>query len=292
MSEVPARRVVPADYTASDSREPIRQVSVQQAVSTSPPDFNAILAGPARTSPPSIAELSNTLNPAPALQPVKGAEIRRHFSKNSQQGSPQIETLWRKKGDINVGQECDLELIVKNTGKATASYIEVAVEFPETVQLVSASPKPFSDGTWKLPEMVADKEHRIDITLIPLKRGEITANANVRFTSAATSVFSVEEPMLALAVKGPEKVSLGEPASHLVTISNPGTGVAHDVSVMVTVPEGLQHASERKRLMMDLGSLSPGEKRNVRLSLTAVGGGDQSIVIDAKAGNELTQQSK
>jgi len=292
ISETPSQRVVPADYTASDSRQPIQQVTVQQAASPLAADLDRALAAPPQSAPRGITEISHTLHPAPVHQPVEGATMKRHFVTNVSNGSPKIETMWRKKSDINVGQECHLQLIVKNTGDAKAALVEIAAEFPETVQLVSASPKPFADGTWKIPEMVAGKEHRIDVTLIPLRRGEIAANANVRYTSAATSVFSVEEPMLALAVKGPEKVALGEPASHLVTISNPGTGVAHDVSVMVSVPEGLQHASRRNRLMMDLGSLSPGEKRNVRLSLTAIGGGDQSIVVDAKGAGKLAKQAK
>lgn len=290
ISESP--RVVPADYTASDSRQPIQQVTVQQAAPPLAADLDGALAAPPQSVPGGITEISHTLHPAPVSQPVEGATMKRHFVTNVGNGSPKIETMWRKKSDINVGQECHLQLIVKNTGDAKAALVEIAAEFPETVQLVSASPKPYADGTWKIPEMVAGKEHRIDMTLIPLRRGEIAANANVKYTSAATSVFSVEEPMLALAVKGPEKVALGEPASHLVTISNPGTGVAHDVSVMVTVPEGLQHASRRNRLMMDLGSLSPGEKRNVRLSLTAIGGGDQLIVVDAKGASELAEQAK
>lgn len=193
---------------------------------------------------------------------------------------------------MNVGQSCQLELIIKNTGTAMAAYMEIAVEFPSTVRVTETSPDPFDDGTWKIPGLAPDKELRIAITVIPLQRGEITPNANVKFTSATAAAFTVEEPLLALAVSGPEQVALGEAASHVVTISNPGTGIASDVTVMVTLPEGLEHVSKRDRLMMDLGSLSPGEKRNVRLALTAIHGGDQSLIIDAKAGAELTSQSR
>ena len=292
ISESPSGRVVPADYTASDLRQPIQKVTVQQAAPPLPAELDGALAVPPQSTPRGITGTSTTLHPAPISQSVEGMTMKRHFVKNTNDGSPKIETMWRKKSDINVGQECHLQLIVKNTGAAKAALVEIAAEFPETVQLVSASPKPFADGTWKIPEMVAGQEHRIDVTLIPMRREEIAANANVRYTSAATSVFSVEEPMLALAVEGPEKVTLGEPTSHLVTISNPGTGVTHDVSVMVTIPEGLQHVGRRNRLKMDLGSLSPGEKRNVRLSLTAIGGGDQSIVVAVKGASKLAEQAK
>lgn len=277
--EGPTQRVIPADYTARELREPVVPVAATRSAASLPATIEKL---PVTDAPPQTS----------AIQPLVGAHVPQHLSTNLSKGSPRIETEWRRKSDINVGQACQLELIVKNSGNVTASHVEISAEFPPTVRFTDASPKPLADGTWKIPEMVAGNEHRIEVTLIPLQRGEIAANANVRFTSAATSIFIVEEPMLALVVQGPEQVKLGEPASHIVTISNPGTGVAHDVSLMVNVPEGLEHASQRNRLMMELGSLSPGEKRNVRLSLTAIGGGEQSLVIDAKSGTELTRQSK
>jgi uncharacterized membrane protein len=81
---------------------------------------------------------------------------------------------------------------------------------------------------------------------------------------------------------------MGEPASHVVTVSNPGTGVAHNVTVEVTIPEGLQHP-KGKRLKMDLGSVNPGEQRRVRLSMTAVAGGSHNVSVIATSGTELRQ---
>lgn len=269
--------VIPADYATSEIRQPVVPVIATQPTA----------ATRAEVAPPSLSII-------PEYRPGTPAAPPKEFVKNFTKQSPQIQIQWRKKTDINVGQPCTLELIVKNTGDAAAANIEVAAEFPETVRLTGATPRPDAasgHATWNIPSLDAGQERRIEVTLIPLERGKIATNANVRFTSAATSMFTVEEPMLALALAGPEQVTLGEPASHIVTISNPGTGIAQNVNVLVTLPEGLEHSSRRNKLMMDLGSLSPGEKRNVRLSLTAVGGGEQTVVIDAKSGAELGQQS-
>ena len=298
-----SQQVVPADYSAAETRKIVVPVSaVQPAAPILPSNLDAALResseiGTAANDVLSAAEVaSGSADAAPtahsfaAAQALAGAP-RKLFS-DSRGGSPNVVTEWRKNGDMNVGQKCQLELIVKNTGTAMAAYLEVAAEFPSTLRVTETSPNPFADGTWKIPVLAPDKEFRIAITVIPLQRGEIAPNANVKFTTATAAAFTVEEPLLALAVSGPEQVTLGEAASHVVTISNPGTGVASDVTVMVTLPEGLEHVSKRDRLMMDLGSLSPGEKRNVRLALTAIHGGDQSLIIDAKAGAELTSQSR
>lgn len=210
---------------------------------------------------------------------------------NFTQNYPQIETRWTKQSDINVGQPCELLLTVKNSGQAGASDVVVEVYFPRSVRLTAASPKPSSADSsviWKFPSLDAGQEREIHISMIPSQRGELTANANVRFSSAATTMLSVQEPMLKLAMKGPKRVMIGESAAHVVTVSNPGTGVAHNVILEVKIPEGLEHP-KGGRLKMDLGSLNPGEQRSVRLSLTATSGGSQTVSVEATSGTELRQ---
>ena len=210
---------------------------------------------------------------------------------NFTQSAPHIETRWTKQSDINVGQPCELMLTVKNSGEANASDVVVDVFFPRTVRLTAASPKPVAADAsvvWEFPSLDAGEEREIHITMIPSQRGELIANANVRFSAAATTTLAVEEPMLKLVMQGPKEVMMGEPASHVVTVSNPGTGVAHNVTLEVTIPEGLEHP-KGKRLKMDLGSVNPGEQRSVRLSLTAVTGGSQVVGVIATSGTELRQ---
>jgi len=203
--------------------------------------------------------------------------------------TPRVQVQWKKHGDINVGQPCEVELIVSNEGEAQAGQIAVDVWFPATVRLTKTVPEPASATevvTWNFDRLDAGERRSIMIMLVPSKRGEITANANVRFTTAATKTFAVDEPMLSLTMQGPEKVLLGEPASQIVTISNPGSGVAQNVIVEVQLPEGLQHPKGGK-LKMELGSLSAGESRSVRLTLTARAGGQQAVRVIASAGTGL-----
>jgi uncharacterized repeat protein (TIGR01451 family) len=292
-----APQVVQAEYTDTETRRLVVPVNgAQPALQILPPNLDTSLTRPAGTRPAAVEVLSaagvtgGSVEAVPVSQPLLGAQ-RKLFS-DFREGSPKIETEWRKRGDLNVGQSCQLELVVTNAGTATAAYMEISAEFPSSVRVTKASPTPFDDGTWKIPSLAPGKEQRITFMVTPLQRGEISPNANVKFTTATAAVFKVEEPMLAVAVAGPKQVTLGEPASHVVTISNPGTGIANDVRVIVTLPNGLEHASKRNQLMMDLGSLSPGEKRNVRLALTAIGGGEQSLVIDVKSGAELAEKSQ
>lgn len=170
---------------------------------------------------------------------------------------------------------------------ATAKLIEVTAIFPRSVRLLSSQPVPDhtdpvdasgSRLSWYIAQLAPGSETVFEVALIPLERGEIAAQAEVRFTSQTSGVFTVSEPLLEVTIEGPASVLVGEPASQIVTISNPGTGVATHVELEALIPEGLEH-SRGSRLLMDLGSLNPGESRSVRLALAAVRGGDHVVNV-------------
>jgi hypothetical protein len=79
---------------------------------------------------------------------------------------------------------------------------------------------------------------------------------------------------------------VGEAAAQTVTVTNPGSGVAKDVTIEAIIPDGLEHA-KGKKVTMSVGSLSPGESRSVRLALAAVGGGMQNLVVQARGAANL-----
>ena len=203
--------------------------------------------------------------------------------------TPQVTIEWASKGDINVGQECQLELRVKNSGSVTASHVAVDAQFPNTIRLTSAEPKPIASGdkvTWSFESLPPGAEHKIAIKLIPSRRGELGAHAQVRFTGTASASFRVEEPLLKVALKGPAEVLLGDPASQMILVSNPGTGTVHDVKVEARISEGLEHGSRGERLVMEVGSIGAGETRTVRLGLASVKGGRQSISVAATSNSD------
>src|SRR5690606_17548629 len=118
----------------------------------------------------------------------------------------------------------------------------------------------------------------------------LKTTAVVRLAGAAENKFLVEEPMLALNVKGPKQLMVGDPASQSITVSNPGTGTAHHIAIEARISKGLEHPGGDK-LSIKVGSLAPGESRMVRLPLVAVGGGEQTVAIRATSGNDLNQEA-
>jgi len=251
-------------------------------------------SAPKRPTAPPMPELGSADAPAaPAAasgstMKLAAAPARATIADSGPQ-TPQVTIEWVKKGDLNVGQECQLELHVKNSGSVVASQVAVDGSFPSTVRLTSAEPKPTVNGdkaTWSFESLAPGAEHKIAIKLIPSRRGDLGATAQVRFTGTASAAFRIEEPLLKVAVKGPSEVMLGDPASQMILVSNPGTGTVHDVKVEARLSDGLEHGSRGERLVMEVGSIGPGETRTVRLGLAAIKGGNQTISVAATSSSE------
>ncbi len=219
------------------------------------------------------------------------ASMSDRMTASKQNGTPSVSVEWIKRSEINVGQECLCDLVVKNTGKMSAREVVVEAFFPATVRLTQADPQPSQAADhleWSIAELAAGEERAIHITMIPSQRGDLATTANVRFTGTAASVFKVEEPLLKVSVQVPSEVSVGDPLVQSVTVTNPGTGVAQNVKIHVTTPAGLE-CSRADGADVEIGSLSPGESRTIRMSFNATAGGQQVLRIEASADSGLKQ---
>lgn len=241
-------------------------------------------------APAPEARGSVSFSNAPVARPAQTAPVAEAV-KNAGPQNPSVSIEWIKKSDINVGQECHCELVVKNTSSCTASNVEIEAFFPKNIRLINASPEPTPGSEsllWRIAELPTAESKTFEVTFIPLERGGIATRADVRFSASATGDFTVAEPLIALKIEGPNEVMIGDPASQTVYVSNPGTGIATNVQVEALIPEGLEHA-RGKRLLMDLGTLNPGESRPVRLALAANTGGQQVLQVQARADGGLVQ---
>ncbi len=207
---------------------------------------------------------------------------------------PMVALKWTKIDEVNVNQECKCGLLVKNSGKMVAKDIVVEAYFPRSVRLIDANPFPNDSKdhlVWIFEHLDPGQEKMVEITMIPSRRGELATSATVRFTGVATSVVNVEEPQLGLSISGAHEVMVGETLVQTIVVSNAGTGIAHDVVVHAKVPDGLEHP-RGKVVEMGIGSLGPGESRELRLPLAAITGCEALLVVEARGSSNLSQSAQ
>jgi uncharacterized repeat protein (TIGR01451 family) len=288
-------KLIHAEYrTQAGASERAHVHLVQGTAEASPFDEPAAPAAPNAKSPAPAAPASKLTSlastPRETAHPSRIAlsEVAPRGAGDGSQ-APVVTVQWVKKSPLSVGQECSCDLVIKNSGKVAAKTLAVEAYFPPTVRLTRSEPMPADNQdhvTWSIPALGAGEERVVHLSLIPSHRGELSTTALVRFTSQASNVFVVEEPLLSLSMRGPKELMVGDPATQSITISNPGTGVAHNVTIEAHITKGLEHP-HGERLTIPVGSLNPGESRIVRLPLVAVGGGPQVVAVHASASGDL-----
>jgi uncharacterized repeat protein (TIGR01451 family) len=208
--------------------------------------------------------------------------------------APSIEVETFGPRSIGVNKPATYEVVVKNNSGSDAERILVGINLPEWVEVsnvnLTTGGKEVTDGkdkarlVWTIDRIGAGKTQTATILAVPRKAEMFdvgvewtlvprTGKANIRVT----------EPRLTMNISGPAEVEFGEVARYLVTVRNPGTGTAENVTVKL--PEAL--GGERSVL----GDIPPGEEEVFQVELLARTAGDLKLVAQASADGEIEASS-
>jgi uncharacterized repeat protein (TIGR01451 family) len=97
--------------------------------------------------------------------------------------------------------------------------------------------------------------------------------------------------MINLEVTAPPQVMKGQEVALRIKISNPGSGAASKVVLSESVPQGLSHAAGQE-LEFEVGTLKPGESRELQLALVAAEAGPVTNVLTAHGEGNLRTEVK
>lgn len=283
----------PASRKAATIAKPGAHLSSSKAAATKTPADKAAAskALPSKSVPAkSVAVKAVSATRSSEASSATGSGIA---AADSGPQSPGVTVQWVRRGEFNVGQECDIDLVVQNTSKSAVRSVMTEANIPDGLELVEAKP-PAMEGsetpTWTFGELKPGETRTVAMKVIPRQRGDVRLDAFVRMTGFSSSEFSVQEPLISVEVSGPETVEVGQQAGYVVKVSNPGTGLANNVVIQAAIPEGLEHRSG-SILSIDIGTLNAGESRQAKLSLTAVKGGVQEVAVRAIASGDLTDET-
>lgn len=276
-------KAVPVSRKTSPGSKPTAEKSSTQPTAGKVAAAKSLPAKPVPVKAVSATRSAEVLSAAGVVAP----------SADSGPQSPGVTVQWVRRGEFNVGQECDIDLVVQNTSKSTVRSVMTEAIIPGGLELVEAKPAAMEGSetpTWTFGELKPGETRTVAMKVIPRQRGDIRLDAFVRMTGFSSSEFSVQEPLISVEVSGPETVEVGQQAGYVVKVSNPGTGLANNVVIQAAIPEGLEHRSG-SILSIDIGTLNAGESRQAKLSLTAVKGGIQDVAVRAIASGDLTDET-
>ncbi|MEN1681067.1 MAG: hypothetical protein AAGJ46_15875 [Planctomycetota bacterium] len=198
---------------------------------------------------------------------------------------------------IVIGREAVYTVLLVNRGEAAAEEMVARVRVPAWADIAATDASQGAIGSesgagertvvWRLDRFPAKSSAELELKLIAREGRAIKLGVDWRHAPVgATAVVEVQEPKLELALNGPGEVTFGKPERYQLTFSNPGTGTAEDVTVLL-VPPG-KPVSEASR--HTIGSLGAGKTKTVQIELTAREAGDLKIAAYAAA-TDLQQVS-
>lgn len=199
---------------------------------------------------------------------------------------------------IVVGRQATYRVLLANRGDTGAERVVTRVTVPEWAEVTSVDTAAgvvdrtdslADDGTlvWRAERLDAGQVVKLDIRLVarsgrPIELGVTHTHKPVD----GRTLVEVQEPKLALSLVGPDEVLYGKPQLFRLTLANPGTGPAEQVTLYLTPPGG----DAEGRRSHDFGTIAAGEQRSVEIELTAREAGQLAVAASAVADGGVTDE--
>lgn len=191
------------------------------------------------------------------------------------------------------------QIEVRNTGQVEATGVTVTDTLPDGLEHSSGK----STLTWDLGTLKPGQCRCVEYQAIPKKPGRLcnkvvaTAAGNLR--AEAESCVEVGEARIELDMRGPERRFLTNPATYTITVTNAGTVVATNVTVTNLLPANATFVGATQggrlstnQLQWPVGTLPPGTRRSLQMTLKAKGEGEVINKATASADRGLSAQAE
>ena len=189
--------------------------------------------------------------------------------------------------EIQVDREAKFAVKVKNVGSAPVRNLVLRDVLPVGARFVAADvasvvPNARGEFAWPPFDLAPCSEKTFEYRIIPTQEGELGSVATLSFAAEASCRVRCVRPALEVEVVAPQEATLGSNIDLNVVVANVGTGAATNVALLETIPDGLRHPSGSV-LDHALGTLAPGEKKRVPLTLQCVAPGTtvNNLVVTA-----------
>ncbi|MEZ6065261.1 MAG: hypothetical protein R3B90_06045 [Planctomycetaceae bacterium] len=180
---------------------------------------------------------------------------------------------------------------VRNVGRTAAHQVTIEDKIPKGSVLRGTIPEAEQDPRdkhliWQLGTLQPGEERLIRVQIVPTEPGEIGSVATVRFVGRVASRTVITSPQLKLQMNGPTESAVGENLTYRYRITNQGDGDAVNVVLQNVIPAVFKHPAGND-LEYEVGTLRPGESRDVDLPVSAITAGQAvSTAVVTTSGRE------
>ena len=220
------------------------------------------------------------------LQFVERAGLKRSNPDVALLGPQKTQLIVEKRApeEVQLNEKATINVIVKNAGDTEIKDIILRDSVPEGTVYVSeqnsVAPNKEGELIWAPFSLMPQEEKTFSYVVKPEREGTFGSAATVMFATSASSQTQCSRPELKLEVSAPSEVEINQVVRFNIIVTNVGTGVAENVSLRETIPEGLFHPSGAVLNNNGLGAIKAGESKSISLELKAVSPG---VVVNSLA---------
>ena len=191
---------------------------------------------------------------------------------------------------IGINKLSNYKVTVTNNTNLEAGKLTIGIQIPDSIDLQNINTTigrhDTTDGVeeprliWTVDNVAPQTTHTMGITAVPRTADPFDMQVRWSFAPQIGSTHvRVTQPQLAMKISGPTELLFGEKAIYDVTIMNPGTGAAEQVTV--ALPEAL--GGEREMI----GDIAAGGEKRFNVELSARTAGELSLTTTAFADGNI-----
>ena len=195
---------------------------------------------------------------------------------------------------VSRNQPFDFAYHVTNLTGGTLQNVAVMLESTANLELVASTPSPTQGAggmVWAVGDLGPRETRVIRVRGIADELGRATNCISASYNNSLCFATEVVEPGLQLVKRATANSMICDPITFTFVVSNPGTGVARNVRIEDTMPEGVRTLDGQSRVSIDVGDLAPGESREYTVQAEATRTGTFRNDAFAVADGDLRAES-
>lgn len=191
--------------------------------------------------------------------------------------------------EVRLGREYNYEIHVTNLTEGNLQNVLVTLENTSNQTIVSSVPSatrgPNNATQWVVGDLAGCKTQIIKVTAKADKVGTSSDCISVSYNNALCVATNVVEPALAITKQAPAEVLLCDPINMRIEVRNTGTMALENVVVRDNFPAGLTTTDGKSTLDVSLGTLAPGQAKQVNIAAKATRPGSYQNTATVASGD-------
>lgn len=188
------------------------------------------------------------------------------------------------------------EYHVTNLTTIAHDHVTLSLDDLSNINVVRSTPKAIDDKgrmRWELGELGPKETKIINVYATSESLEPATSCVSVTYDTGACAQIKVIEPNLLLVKTATSDGTLCDDFTMHYEVTNPGTGMARNVMIKDTLPEGLRTHKDERVVQIAAGNVKPGEKKvfDVKTKAIRTGKHQSFAVATGEGGLESKSQN-